>query len=95
MFDDDFFSNLPDDPANAAFSLIIQFRKFNEQCNRNKNNLDKYEKYIEAASLCNAFIEILEVIVPKLSITAEHSQNISNIVQFFNQASKAFSEEKI
>lgn len=95
MFNDDFFSNLPKDPANAAFSLVVQFKKFADQCTRDNTSLENYEKYLEAAALCHAFIGILEVSVPKLSLTSDHSQNIANIMQFFNHASKAFSEKKI
>lgn len=96
MFNDKFFSNLPTDPASAAFYLIVEFNKFNKQVGTSgKLSTEFYEQYIEAAGLCNAFIDILKVMVPILSLTADHSQNISNIIGFFNNASKAFSQKKV
>lgn len=95
MFNDSFFSNLPKDPTSAAFSLIVQFNKFNNECNTKGTSLDNYEKYLEAAGLCQAFIRILEVSVPKLTISTQPRQDIANIVALFNNASKAFTEKQI
>jgi hypothetical protein len=95
MFNDDFFSTLPKDPASAAFSLIVQFTKFNNECNKNGTTLDNYGKYVQAAGLCQGFIRLLDVSVPKLTITTQHKQDIANIVAFFNNASKAFAEKNI
>lgn len=97
MFDEEFYSGLPDDPASAAFYLVTQFVKFNDNFPNNTERLKQYESYINAAGICQAFIEILEVskIVPQLTLTSSHSENIKTIVEFFANASKAFSEKKI
>lgn len=96
MFNNEFFSNLPNDPASAAFYLIIEFNKFNnEVVNSAEPATEFYEQYIEAVGLCNAFIDMLKVAVPALNLTPDHGQNIGNIRTFFSQASKAFSQKKI
>jgi len=95
MFNDEFYSNLPDDPASAAFSLIVEFNKFNSGLAGIPLNIENYEKYLEAAALCKAFIDVLGMAVTPPVLEADHKQNVARIVAFFNNASKEFSQRKI
>jgi len=89
MFDDEFLDKLPDDPYEAARSIVNTFiEKESRIPSLHVEKLKHYDEYLEAFALFDTFNEAIGLGFTLPSLADERLPNITTITNFFKSIVK-------
>ena len=95
LFEEEFLSSLPEEPMSALVAICGHFNNFNISHKLRIDELDDYDKYLEAYALIQSIVSALGIKTPVdiPILTNERIANISIIQKFFSLLDKSASEE--
>ena len=95
IFDEEFLSRLPDESMSALVAICNRFNIFNDSLGSHLEELDNYDKYLEAYALIQSIVSAFEIKSPVdiPTLSDERSQNIKTIQHFLITLQESASKE--